>query len=397
MTSRSVSFAASPADGVCPTCNQPVITSNDERNNNAAAPPPKRKSDAPSHVTSSSRRKLRHSETESTGHFPSVWEENQLVWVNVHDGYGGRGWEPGVIRNIEEDVDGVKKIVAHAYDERGDAYVPRVFKDTNQDAIPIKKPSDAKYKLSNYIMQRKETDEALFGMGNKLFRCLKYFHRQGRGDPKEQTDKLDFIGKALLDKNADPYMSLRNIVFSLMANDQVNKVVSIATNSQTKCSPQFALAYLVGQFCGIEVSESVTDDVDPHRLLDRIGGEDSVDCPISQVFLISAMTARTDKRKGVNPRANLYDPRARAVLTDEDKLKRRLGILQTALAAIHASQSAKPSVSGPSFALLSHGIRMMIDMRGTSDPLLDRLAAEGVCRPDGGHIGVLLSVNFARQ
>ena len=54
--------------------------------------------------------------------------------------------------------------------------------------------------------------------------------------------------------------------------------------------------------------------------------------------------------------------------------------MKTALAAIHASQSDTPPVSEPSSALLSHGIKLMLDMRGTSDSLLNKLAKEGVCR-----------------
>ena len=55
--------------------------------------------------------------------------------------------------------------------------------------------------------------------------------------------------------------------------------------------------------------------------------------------------------------------------------------LRTALAAIHSSQTDRPTVSGPASALLLHGIRLMIDMCGTSDSLLNRLAEEGIARP----------------
>ena len=93
------------------------------------------------------------------------------------------------------------------------------------------------------------------------------------------------------------------------------------------------------------------------------------------------MSARTKKNKEFNPASQLFDYRGRAVFSDPEKLEVRLGRLRTALAAIHSSQTDRPPVSGPAFALLSHGIRLMIDMRGTSDGLLDKLAEDGVCRP----------------
>ena len=89
----------------------------------------------------------------------------------------------------------------------------------------------------------------------------------------------------------------------------------------------------------------------------------------SQVFLMSAMCARTKKRKLFDPSGGLYDSRGKAVLSDPKKLKSRMDRLKTAMAAIHSSQTDKPALAGPAAALLYHGISLMIDMRGTSDQI----------------------------
>ena len=42
--------------------------------------------------------------------------------------------------------------------------------------------------------------------------------------------------------------------------------------------------------CGIEISESAsTKDIDPNDILDGLESNHNVECPISQVFLVSAM------------------------------------------------------------------------------------------------------------
>jgi len=169
-----------------------------------------------------------------------------------------------------------------------------------------------------------------------------------------------------------------------MDHDDVKKIVSIVTGSDT-VSVQFALAYNLGQLCGIEICESDSvDDLDPQQLLKKLGGSNTIDtgqCPISQVFLMSNMTARTKKYKTFDPNAALYDSRRKDAFDNPEKLKARMKRLQTALAAIHSSQYESPKVSGPSSVLLLHGIQLMIDMRGTSDSLLNKLSEDGVCRP----------------
>ena len=60
---------------------------------------------------------------------------------------------------------------------------------------------------------------------------------------------------------------MRNVIYSLMLNDDVKKVVHEATKEE---HTQHALAYLVGQLCGIELSEQSKSDVDPKGLLDQI-------------------------------------------------------------------------------------------------------------------------------
>jgi len=161
------------------------------------------------------------------------------------------------------------------------------------------------------------------------------------------------------------------------------EVVKKATGNDT-CSAQHALAYFVGQLCGIELSEysvSGKEKIDPHGMLNKLGSNDKVECPTSQVFLMSAMCARTRKSTEFDPTVSLYDTRGRDVLSNPEKLEIRMSKLRTALAAIHASQSDRPSPSGPAFELISNGIRLMIDMRGTSDKLLDNMSERGFTRP----------------
>jgi len=214
----------------------------------------------------------------------------------------------------------------------------------------------------------------------KHYRCLKY-HSQGINNVLD-IEAGDHIGKFLFSDDSSP-LGIRNIIGSLMKDSSVKNIINIATGKE-ECMTEYALAYLIGQLCGIEISDTTSSrkDLDPKDVLDQIGStHNSAECPLSQIFMLSAMSARTKKAKSFDPRDALYDSRSRDMLSDPEKLRVRRDRLSTALGAIHASQSENPPVDGPSLALLTHGIRLMIDMRGTSDSILNRLADEGISRP----------------
>ena len=379
VNSTSVSRAD---DELCPECGRPRITPKDDDAFSTTTAAAKRKGGASQQPVSAVLKKLRHSDTSSasSGKFSIPWVDNYPVWVRIYDGLGWRGWVHGIVDKVYNHGDGTYKIRVVIKDEEVEWVVPRTINDYNFDPIPSHS-ADPKYKLSNYIMGRDECMDGLTDVERKLFRCLKY-HTGSTIDDEQMAYEQDIIGKSLLDEDPNSTTSMRNLVHSLMVNQNVIDVVKIATGEK-KCSAQFALAYFIGQMCGIELSESTVskEDIDPKGLLDQIGSNDNVDCPISQTFLLSAMSARTHKTKVFDPNGQLYDHRRKNIFLDPEKLKARMSKLRTALAAIHSSQSDQPPVSGPAFALLAHGIRLMIDMRGTSDRLLDRLAEEGICRP----------------
>ena len=101
---------------------------------------------------------------------------------------------------------------------------------------------------------------------------------------------------------------------------------------------QHALAYFLGQLCGIKISESTSpDEIDPKDVLNQIGYNDKIHCPISQVFLISAMSTRKKRSKELHPNAPLYDYGGRAVFSSPEKLRARMSRLRNTLAAIQSS------------------------------------------------------------
>ena len=201
--------------------------------------------------------------------------------------------------------------------------------------------------------------------------------------------KLDVIGKLLLDNNPNSSFNLRNLVLALIADDNVKTIVKDVTGDDKHISIQHALAYFIGQLSGIELSESSTSDddgIDPNGLLDNAGSKTNEEtCQTARIFMLSTMSARTKKTVEFDPKAGLYDYRSRPshLYQYPDKVEERRAKLRTALAALHLSQSDVPPTNGPSSLLISHGIRLMLDMRGTSDNLLEKLAKEGICRPAG--------------
>ena len=293
VNSTSVSGAD---DELCTECGRPRITPKDVDAFSTTTTASKRKGGASQQPVSAALKKLRHSDTSSasSGKFSIPWVKNYPVWVRIYDGLGWRGWVHGIVDKVYNHGDRTYKIRVVIKDEEGEWVVPRTINDYNFDPIPSH-TADPKYKLSNYIMGRDECMDGLTDVERKLFRCLKY-HTGSTIDDEKKTDEQDIIGKSLLDDDPNSTTSMRNLVHSLMVNQNVIDVVKIATGEK-KCSAQFALAYFIGQMCGIELSESTVskEDIDPKGLLDQIGSNDNVDCPISQIFLLSAMSARTHK------------------------------------------------------------------------------------------------------
>ena len=121
--------------------------------------------------------------------------------------------------------------------------------------------------MSDYIQQQDPREEGLSGSGVKQFQSIKYHSKSIFNSNK--IPEQDAISKSILDNDPNSLTSMRNVIYSLMLNDDVKKVVHEATKEE-QCTAQHALAYLVGQLCGIELSEQSKSDVDPKGLLDRI-------------------------------------------------------------------------------------------------------------------------------
>ena len=103
------------------------------------------------------------------------------------------------------------------------------------------------------------------------------------------------------------------------------------------------------------------------------------------VFLCSQPRVLEQETVEFDPKAGLYDYRSwpSHLYQYPEKVEEQRAKLRTALAALRSSQSDVPPTNGPSSLLISHGIRLMLDIQGTSDNLLDKLAKEGICRPEG--------------
>ena len=376
---------------LCTSCNQPIISPQISSYITPAYNGPKRKSrvtfdqrqqvSTPSSNEGPYAKRLRRFTDEPSGKCSRIWSPGLPVWVRIYIGDGiERGWVTGKVNNVFDigsDEYTIEVVVQNMEEEW---VIPRTINHYNYDPIPSKLGC----KLSQYITQRNESLEEMKTIDVKHYKCIQY-HMGGVID-ETQLGNQDIIGKSLLGDDPESRSSLRNLLLSLMVDKNVKHIVDIVTGGET-CSPQLALAYFVGQLCGIELSDA-SETSDPKRMLNQLVSRDdddtNIDCPLAQVFLMSVMSTRTKKSNKIDPTNPLYDNRAREVLNDPKRLKVRMGRLETALAAMHASQSDKPSVTGPSFALLSHGIHLMMDMKGgTSDKVLDTLADKGICRkPD---------------
>ena len=247
-------------------------------------------------------------------------------------------------------------------DGLGDEVIPRTINEHNSDPIPNIVRGNSNHSISDYIRVRDPSLQDLSVIESRHLHCLKYHCSGVSFDTDDLYSKQDCIGKLLLDDNPDSANSLLNLVHALMVDNNVKTIVKDVTGSES-VSALHALAYFVGQLSGIELSESsISDDedIDLHGLLNDTGHNDSgIQCAIANVFMLSAMTARTKKMRKFDPSASLYDSRSRpsVLFSNQDKVQERKAKLKTALAAIHASQSETPPVSGPSSSLISHGIK----------------------------------------
>ena len=104
----------------------------------------------------------------------------------------------------------------------------------------------------------------------KQYRLLQYF--SGAAYDAKAMPKQDVVGEALLNNDPESPTSIRNILHSLMNNNKsVMNVVKIVTGNE-ECSVQYALAYIIGQLCGIEISESTSSvsEEDPKEMLRQL-------------------------------------------------------------------------------------------------------------------------------
>ena len=227
--------------------------------------------------------------------FSRPWKQGYHVYVKAYVNEVDQEWMEGIVYNVVEDVDGKYNIIVHVKDDEGNWFIPRTIHSNNQDPIPSVNAADPNYKLSNYITGRDERLEGLSDVGSKHWRCLKSLSK--RISVSKEFPEQDVVGESLLGDDPDSPTSMRNLLHSLVVDGDVENVVKISTGEES-CTAQHALAYLLGQLCGIELSESArSNDIDPKGVLDQLGSNIKVDCPISQVFLTSVMFLRTKKQK----------------------------------------------------------------------------------------------------
>ena len=212
----------------------------------------------------------------------------------------------------------------------------------------------------------------------KQWKCIKYHSKSKNTLDRMEMPKQDVVGDLLMEED-----TIQDLVRSLMVDKRAQTVIKSVTGNDD-CSVQYVLVYFIGQLCGIELSDSTTTDgeVAPKDMLSQLGhaSNDSA-CMMSQIFMASVMSVRTRRVSNFDPTARLFDSRGMGVFNDPKKLELRQKRCRTALATLHASQTDKPSLSGPSSALLLHGIELMMDMKGTSDRVLNKLAEGGITRP----------------
>jgi len=131
------------------------------------------------------------------------------VWVNVYDGKRGRCWEPRIVHHLEElvGIKGEYNITVHIKaDDGGDGYWslhPKSINKHNQGPILSAKPSDSKYKLSDYLLGRVECLDGLPNLIVKHWKCIHYHGGGGGGINKYYPKEVG--GARLLKKHTgDP-------------------------------------------------------------------------------------------------------------------------------------------------------------------------------------------------
>ena len=292
----------------CPTCHQPWNNSPDDGQLCQPCSALKRQQGERAQLPQS--KKLRSSDDIPDGRFKSPLVAGSAVWVNAFvPNKNERYWIPGRVRIVHKPGEPDCTISVEVQDEDGEWGLPPTINKHNSDPIPYSNmPGNDEYNRRDYIRSRVPGTEKLSPVELKQYQCMEYFSGKFSDSEKVTEQEQDIIGHAILNDDPTKLTSMRNLVYSMMVNEDVKRVVKIATGID-ECSAQHALAFLVGQFCGIKLSETdkPSKDIDPKELLDEISSNDNTQCPISRVFLMSAMCARTHKRKKFDPSAPLYD------------------------------------------------------------------------------------------
>jgi hypothetical protein len=162
--------------------------------------------------SSSKRKKNRSSEEVSAVH----WKKGLPVWVNCYDGYGNRGWEAGIVDNVEETSElGQYRIVVHVKDPDDNWVLPRTHKDRNSDAIPSVDPDIPNYQLRDYIRTRNEALDGAPELLIKLYKSIQYHSQRGTLKITDKSQEQDAVGKLLLDKDPTSPTAIRIICCNL--------------------------------------------------------------------------------------------------------------------------------------------------------------------------------------
>ena len=364
---------------LCPQCGthvnvSPLILSS--QNNDQSCTP--QKSPSSKRKSSSSSGPSTTKKTRSSGEIKinRKWKEGMPVYVKTHH----HGWIEGEIFKVHNFDITSYEVTVHVKDFEGNDVVPRTVNGHNQDPIPSNKIQDCLREKDPIVDDMTEAEL-------QQYICLKHHITAVRktSEPLELCGELD---KLMLD--SDSNVHLPDVLKSMISREEVKEVLQLAMKDPSKCSAVHVLAYLLGQFSGIELSNAAKGDKAIKSIIDGLGDSDTIgdqlqnlECDITKVFLVSVMVTRTTRRDRVNPMASLYDPRGRDVLADKKRLEKRLSKLKSCLSVMHMMQFDKPPMDGPALLSLYHGISLILDMKGTSEPVLEKLGEAGFTRsPD---------------
>ena len=222
---------------MCPTCSQPVkITSDSDLS--LKKKHSKRKGDA----LSSDKAKTRSSDGIPDGKFSTPWYVGQPihVYTYVKDREPKQKWEHRRIFQLHHHEPGKYEIEPALKSAKTGEWddIPRTIHTHNYDPIPnvdFRRNIGDDYKMSEYIQQRDPREEGLSGSGVKQFQSVKYHSKSIFNSNK--IPEQDAISKSILDNDPNSLTSMRNVIYSLMLNDDVKKVVHEATKEEhSTCS-----------------------------------------------------------------------------------------------------------------------------------------------------------------